>query len=134
MRSALFAVTLCLWLIAASLASSAEPQSKTPGSAPQKKGVPAKSAPKASSGKKKIDGKQACSLVEQRPEVKRWKGDVTKSKTKGVTANIELDREEGDEYVVHVYEDVPDGKDSSHTATFNWYYVNNSTGKIRTEF
>jgi hypothetical protein len=51
-----------------------------------------------------------------------------------VTPHVALDRQENGEYVIHVYEEVPDGDGSSHTATLNWYYVGERTGKIRKEF
>ncbi|MBX9687250.1 MAG: hypothetical protein K2X27_11145 [Candidatus Obscuribacterales bacterium] len=85
--------------------------------------------------KTKIDEKKALSLVEARPEVKKWRQEVAKACAKrGATAQVEIDREEGSEYVVHVFEIVPDDKESSHTATLNWYYVDKNSGKIRTEF
>lgn len=52
---------------------------------------------------------------------------------KGVTAHVALDRIENGEYVIHVFEEVPD-PDGSHTATMNWYYVNLRNGKVRAEF
>jgi len=80
----------------------------------------------------KITEKRALDLVMAMPEVKEFFKEVTKSKLAKPT--IDLDRKEGNAYVIHVYEVVNDGPDSSHTATKNWYYVNMNTGKITREF
>lgn len=90
-----------------------------------------KAAPKKISTSK-ITEKRALDLVMAMPEVKEFFREVTKSKLAKPT--IDLDRKEGNAYVVHVYEVVNDGPDSSHTATKNWYYVNMNTGKITKEF
>ena len=44
----------------------------------------------------------------------------------GTDCQLTLDHEDISQnaWVVHVYEDLPD-----HTATFNWYYVNNTQAK-----
>lgn len=82
-----------------------------------------------------VTNKTALSLVEALPEVKRWRADIKKLGAKrGVKAVVEVDRQEGAEIVVHVYEIVPDDNESSHTATLNWYYVDKKTAKIRKEF
>lgn len=70
--------------------------------------------------------------VMKMPEVKQFFTNV--SKTKVAKPAIEMDRVEGDDYIVHVFEIVSDGPDSSHTATQNWYHVNKYTGKITKEF
>ncbi len=78
---------------------------------------------------------QAVKLVSNRPEVKKFVADVkVAGKKRGVTTHIEFDRKEEGEYIIHVYELVPDEDDSAHTATFNWYHVNAKTGKISKEF
>jgi hypothetical protein len=94
--------------------------------------VPARPA----SLKKRITEAQAVKIVGDRAEVKSWKQEVAKAWTKErpVKAFIELDRKEKGEYVVHVFEVVPDDPESSHTATFNWYHVNDRTGAVRKEF
>lgn len=74
----------------------------------------------------------AVNAVMKLPEVKQFFTNVSKSKIAKPT--IEMDRVEGDAYVVHVFEIVSDGPDSSHTATQNWYHVNKYTGKITKEF
>ncbi len=79
-----------------------------------------------------ITEKVAVSLVMKRPEVKQFFANVVNSKIAKPT--IDMDRIEGDSYVVHVYEVVNDGPDTSHTATMNWYYVNRKTGKVSKEF
>lgn len=80
----------------------------------------------------KITEKRALDLVMAMPEVKEFFKAVTKSKLAKPT--IDVDRKEGNAYVIHVYEVVNDGPDSSHTATKNWYYVNINTGQISKEF
>ena len=82
---------------------------------------------------KALTEKDALTLIEKLPEVQKFKHsvDAAEGNSKPV---VELDRKEGNEYVVHVYEDVPDDAETSHTATFNWYYVNIKTGKIRKDF
>lgn len=85
---------------------------------------------------KLLSEKDAIRIVSERAEVKRWKAEVTspKAKARGVVAQIELDRKEDGKFVVHVYEDVPDDAQNSHTATLNWYYVDEKTGKVTTDF
>lgn len=83
-------------------------------------------------GKFLITEDGAINLVKKMPEVKQFFANVSKS---GIAKPaITMDRKEGNAYVVHVFEIVNDGPDSSHTATQNWYYVNGKTGKITTEF
>ncbi len=83
-------------------------------------------------GKFLITEDAAVNLVKKMPEVKQFFANVSKS---GIAKPaITMDRKEGDAYVVHVFEIVNDGPESSHTATKNWYYVNGKTGKITTEF
>ena len=118
-------------------AVSAENQKSAPvsvqGQSPKKTRVTAKSN-KNKSGK--LTEEAALKLVSNRPEVKSWKKGVIAAsvKRKGVTPHIAIDREENGAYVVHVYEEVPDDAETSHTATMNWYYVNEHTGKVKTEF
>jgi hypothetical protein len=45
------------------------------------------------------------------------------------TLHVEIDHEEGNKYVVHVYEIVTHN-DISHTATYGWYTVSKDSGKI----
>jgi hypothetical protein len=45
------------------------------------------------------------------------------------TLHVEIDHEEGNKYVVHVYEIVTHD-DISHTATYGWYTVSKDSGKI----
>lgn len=44
--------------------------------------------------------------------------------------HVEVDRTEGNKYVIHVYDVVVDGPDTAHTATYFWLYVDKTTGKI----
>lgn len=79
----------------------------------------------------------ALSIVAKRPEVKAWQQRISTdphAKSRGCSAHVEMDRQENGAFIVHVYEDVPDGDGSSHSATFNWYHVNIATGKVSTEF
>ena len=45
------------------------------------------------------------------------------------TLHVEIDHEDGNRYVVHVYEIVTHD-DISHTATYGWYTVSKDSGKI----
>ncbi|GGF76720.1 hypothetical protein GCM10010912_22300 [Paenibacillus albidus] len=47
---------------------------------------------------------------------------------------VEVDHSEGNNYVVHVYEVIMDDETTGHTATYGWYYVDKSTGKIESMF
>ncbi len=82
----------------------------------------------------RITEERAVTIVAARPEVKKFLQGIKSAKRKGVTAQLEFDRKEGADLVVHVYEYVPDDAESGHTATFNWYHVNSKTGKVSTEF
>lgn len=96
----------------------------------------AKGGAKVSSAKanKPVSGKQAVAMIEALPDVKKWSAAIKKLNTPKNTAHVELDRTEGGEHIVHVYEMVMDTPDEGHTATFNWYHVNIKTGKISKEF
>jgi len=82
-----------------------------------------------------LTGDQAVLLVEKLPAVKAWKASCIKggAQARKVTLHVDLDRKEGSTYFVHVYEEVPDDATSSHSATFNWYDVDEKTGKIKPE-
>ena len=43
--------------------------------------------------------------------------------------HVEVDHEEGNKYVIHVYE-IVNHEDISHTATYGWYYVDKDSGTI----
>lgn len=45
------------------------------------------------------------------------------------TMNVKVDHQDQDKYIVHVYEVVKE-ENHSHTATFGWYYVYKSDGRI----
>ena len=93
---------------------------------------PAKTTSDATKPKIMLTKDGAVNAVMKMPEVKQFFTNVAKSKI--AKPAIEMDRVEGDAYVVHVFEIVSDGPDSSHTATQNWYHVNRYTGKITKEF
>lgn len=80
----------------------------------------------------KLSENAALELIKNRAEVKEFFANVNKAKT--AKPVIEVDRKEGSCYVIHVYELVPDGPDSSHTATMNWYNVDFNTKKVTKEF
>ena len=42
---------------------------------------------------------------------------------------IEVESEEGNIVTIHLYEVVDDGEDVSHTSTYDWYYIDRTTGK-----
>jgi hypothetical protein len=81
----------------------------------------------------KVPEEEAVNLVENLPKVKEWlalfTGPGSTSPTTGGKPVIGFDHMEGDIYVIHVYESLP-----THTATFNWYYVDFQTGEIRDFF
>lgn len=81
-----------------------------------------------------VSGKQAVAMIEALPDVKKWAAAIKKLNTPKNTAHVELDRTEGGEHIVHVFEMVMDTPDEGHTATFNWYHVNIKSGKISKEF
>ena len=70
----------------------------------------------------KITQQQAVAKVKALPQVQEYLKVVPNGK-------VEVDNEIEGNYNVHVYE-VKDG----HTATFNWYGVNKTTGEIKKEF
>ncbi len=101
------------------------------------KSQPSTAVVKKSLGKKSTGAMteaRAVSIVSARPEVKKFLEGLKRTKIKGVTSQIEFDRKEGDDFVIHVYEFVPDDAETGHTATFNWYHVNAKSGKVSTEF
>jgi len=75
---------------------------------------------------------QAEDLVAALPEIRAWIGLVEEAADlgEGSSAHIQLDSEEPDKYIVHVFEMVDDG-DAGHTATYGWYEVDKDTGEIR---
>jgi hypothetical protein len=127
---AVIACSLTTTIVGADSSDQADNHSQTSAQTRSRPAVQAAGAKAAG----KITEAQACETIARRPEVKSWKRQVVAAKSKGVSPHIELNRTEGGEHVVHVYEDVPDGDGSSHTATFNWYYVNQKNGKVRKEF
>ena len=43
---------------------------------------------------------------------------------------VEIDRIEGENYIVHIYEIVGKGEEYEHAATLGWYKVNKYTGSV----
>lgn len=121
------AVAICVSLTFGSLAQAKEPE-KTKTT----KTTTTTLKTKTTASKFVITEDGAINLVKKLPDVKQFFANVPIS---GIAKPaITVDRKEGDAYVVHVFEIVNDGTDTSHTATKNWYYVNYKTGKITTEF
>jgi hypothetical protein len=72
----------------------------------------------------------AVELVRKRPDVQRFLRECKKVETPKMKAVVEFDHKEGSEYVVHVYQIVPDDAKTYHTATMEWFRVDAKTGKI----
>ena len=72
----------------------------------------------------RVTGPQAATIVRNQPEVSNYFKRVPNAK-------IALDHEDAakNSWVIHVFESLSD-----HVATFNWYYVNKTTGEITKEF
>ncbi len=103
-----------------------------------KKHLTAKPSKKLKSAKRKSgpvkSQSDAVAIVNAEPEVKKFVARIKKSGMKGSSSFVEFDRMEDGDYIIHVYQYVPDGDDSGHTATFNWFHVNAKTGKLSKEF
>lgn len=117
-------------LVAVTQAGQAAPATNTAGANNAKL---KRTANKSISGLVKTEA-QAVAIVSARPEVKQFIANIKKNGRKGSSSNVEFDRKENGEYVIHVYEYVPDDAETGHTATMNWYHVNAKTGKVTTEF
>lgn len=115
----------------ASGAAASQPKSKAQSKAASQPGKA-----KSPRSKARITEAEALKIVTNRPEVKEWKIGIAKASKPGrkLTAQIDVDRKEAGSYVVHAYEVVPDDAETSHTATFNWYHVNERTGAVSKEF
>lgn len=73
-----------------------------------------------------VDENQARLKVKDRTEVVKYETDLVRL---GSKAEIEVE-DLGEDWNVHVFEIVINDDGSSHTATFGWYRVNKTTGKI----
>ncbi len=71
-----------------------------------------------------ITSQDAILKVKELPEVKTFLMSVQNGHVE-----VEQNEEDPNNYLIHVYEIVND-----HTATFNWYLVNKSTGEIEKQF
>ncbi|MGO0122328.1 hypothetical protein [Desulfothermobacter acidiphilus] len=69
---------------------------------------------------------EALALVRAHPAVKRY---LERVKQNGGDPRVDFDHEEGDRYIVHVYE-VVRHPEESHTATFRWFAVEKGTGSV----
>ncbi len=138
----MYKLLLLSFLLTCSMASAqAEPSSGDSKSNSTKKSSaksPNSSAKRSKIAKRKYgpvkSQAEAVAIVSAEPEVKKFVALTTKSGMKGSSSFVEFDRLEDGDYIIHVYQYVPDGDDSGHTATFNWYHVNVKTGKLSKEF
>lgn len=73
-----------------------------------------------------INQTQALFQVKSRPEVVKYEADLKKV---GSKASFEV-QDDGDEWLVQVFEIVKNDNELSHTATFGWYQVNKKTGEV----
>lgn len=134
MRSGIPVVIAFLYVSCASTASLAGDPKRSSVHA-GKSGTVSSSPAAKSKQRRTLTERDALRIVTNRPEVKKWKRAVdVAAKAKKVSAIIEVDREEDGAFVVHAYEMVPDEGDTGHSATFNWYHVNERTGKVSAEF
>lgn len=76
-----------------------------------------------------ISGAEAIDKVKNLSAVRQFVSDLDKAGSKA-KLNVE---DGGDTWNVQVFEIVEQGE-NSHTATFNWYYVDKKTGSIINEF
>jgi len=130
------AIKVSLLSLIVAMAAHAGEAEKSKSATADKKASSAKTSASRASSKAKYTGKitesAAVNLVMNLPEVKEFFKNARASKRSKPT--VELDRKEGNAYVVHVFEVVSDGPDEAHTATMNWYNVDIKTGKIKKEF
>lgn len=150
---ALFGLALCVLVTVPDLAASAQTSdkkasTKTSSSNSVSSSKKASSSNNVSSSNKSSSSRNtpakssgpvrstaaALSIVNAEPDVKKFVALIKKSGRKGSRAEVEFDREEDGDYIIHVYEYVPDDDESGHTATMNWYHVNKKTGKVSKEF
>lgn len=115
-----------------SASGSKKASSLNSGSSSNKTSISRKSAAKTSGPVRSTAA--ALAIVNAEPDVKKFVALIKKSGRKGSRAEVEFDREEDGDYIIHVYEYVPDDDESGHTATMNWYHVNKKTGKVSKEF
>lgn len=70
----------------------------------------------------KITKDAAVTEIESRPEVIEYLKEVPRG-------TVAVSGEENDSYLIQVYETV-----NGHTATFNWYKVDKTTGEVKKDF
>jgi len=75
---------------------------------------------------------QAVDLVAAMPDIKEWMAQVQAAAQQGErrSAHVDVDSEEPNMYIVHVYEMVDDEM-GGHTATYGWYEVHKQTGEVK---
>lgn len=73
-----------------------------------------------------IDEAQALSKIRLRTEVVKYEADLAKA---GKKATFEA-QDDGEEWIIQVFEIVQNKGEASHTATFGWYRVDKKTGKV----
>lgn len=77
-----------------------------------------------------INGDQALKIIADRAEIIAYEVEMAKA---GKKANFEI-QDEGEEWLIQVFEIVQNDNELPHTATFNWYRVNKKTSVINAEF
>ncbi len=132
MTRAKLSLLICMLLITHAPVDAAD-QSSKPANQTQSKNAKSNGRKSAAKKHKALTEKDALAAIENLSEVREFRQGVLATKGKA-TPVVEVDRKEGNEYIIHVYEIVPDDAETSHTATFNWYYVNIKSGKIRKDF
>lgn len=76
-----------------------------------------------------VNETQALYQVKMLPEVIKYEADLAKA---GKKASFET-QDDGDAWLIQVFEIVKNGNEPSHTATFGWYRVNKKTGVAENE-
>ncbi len=76
------------------------------------------------------DEEDAIAAVKNKADVLKWYETLRKA-GKEKNARIDVDSEENDKYIVHVYEVVQNYGEPSHTATFGWFEVEKKTGFVK---
>ena len=77
-----------------------------------------------------VNQSEALSKIKMRTEVIKYQADLEKV---GKKANFEIE-DEGEKWLIQVFEIVQNDDSPSHTATFNWYQVDKKTGAVESEF
>ncbi len=86
-----------------------------------------------SDGKSSINTDRTIEIVKELPEVKSYIQLFSSKQSKPIIEVDNDEEKEGQNWSVHVYENVNDSN-ASHAATFNWYTVDKCTGSIKCSF